>query len=122
MGYSPRGSRYEQLRYIHAGTPAFSTIVQLVDTGANNFIMDVEFPVHVWTLCDWNTAWYLLFKPIETDADRDQIKKELTEFRAGWFHKSWGQIPAGGIEGVSKLISILKLCFFTIKWIKLIVH
>ena len=57
-----------------AGTAAFTSIGQLSKYGGP---AKTEFPVHVWTLCDWKTAWSLLFKPIETDQERAEIKKEL---------------------------------------------
>ena len=59
--------------FLGAGTAAFTSTSQLVEIGD----VHTNFPVHVWTLCDWKTAWSLLFKPIETDREREKIKKEL---------------------------------------------
>ena len=53
-----------------AGSATFADGYQLVQHGESNFALLVLI------LCEWNTAWTLLFKPLET-GERIKIREEL---------------------------------------------
>ena len=57
--------------FLDAGSAAFSNSNQLIgELGVFGSL------VHILILCDWKTAWSLLFKPIEK-SEREKIKEEL---------------------------------------------
>ena len=85
MGFSRRGSKYKNydllckfhiisrtflIRKLAAGSAGFADGYQLVRSGDSNFALLVLI------LCEWNTAWSLLFGPLE-QGERELIKKEL---------------------------------------------
>ena len=57
--------------FVDAGSPAFSYGWQIGGT----YGVGRSHP-HILILCEWKTAWTLLFKPIE-EKEREIIKKEL---------------------------------------------
>ena len=58
--------------FLDSGSPAFSSGMQTAGRE------DTTSPskIHVFILCDWNTAWSLLYNPIAL-SEKEEIKKEL---------------------------------------------
>merc|ERR1719223_1116097 len=77
LGNSRKGSKYRDTKYLYAGSAGFAGGHQLGQGG--NF----NYAIFILMLCEWNTAWTLLFKPLE-NGEKEEIKKELQSFNAGW--------------------------------------
>ena len=60
--------------FLDAGSAAFSRSRELGGQGDEE-----ESPLHILILCDWKSAWSLLYNPIEED-EREEIKNELMVF------------------------------------------
>ena len=74
MGYVRRGSKFRvQEARLDAGTPGFCVGTQIHD-GYHRRAAWMNLAVFL--LCDWKTAWYLLYEPVNlTPAERAQFEK-----------------------------------------------
>ena len=73
-----------------AGSAGFSETVQL--TGEVGWLVGEDSSaMHVFVLCDWKTAWSLLFHPIvpeEKEKIKNQLKVSFLVSTINHFHKN----------------------------------
>ena len=59
------------VNFLDAGSAAFSGSNELCDAFGGE-----GSPLHIFILCDWKSAWSLLYNPIE-EGEREKIREEL---------------------------------------------